>query len=107
LIKKSCIPSAKRLLNAYNLSYTETDIWFRLFVLHVYHAGAGNIEAVLSKINPKEGGQSLITKMWQTTAGQFGNSSQNYSQLALAAQLILHDMVYKNCDELQKYSGKM
>jgi hypothetical protein len=45
--------------------------------------------------------------MWQTTAGQFGNSSQNYSQLALAAQLILHEMAYKNCDSLQNYSGKM
>jgi hypothetical protein len=107
LIKKSCIPSAKRLLNLYNLTYNETDIWFRLFVLHVYHAGAGNIEAVLSKIKPTSGGQTLITTMWQTTAGQFGNSSQNYSQLALAAQLILHEMVYKNCDSLENYSGKM
>ncbi len=107
LIKKSCIPSAKKLLNAHNITFTETDIWFRLFVLHVYHAGAGNIEAVLTKLKPTAGGQSLITAMWQTTAGQFGNSSQNYSQLALAAQLILHEMIYKNCDSLQNYSGKM
>jgi hypothetical protein len=100
LIQHSCIPSAKRILNNYKISYSETDLWFRLFVLHVYHAGAGNIEAVMAKLTPQNGGQDLIKKMWQTTAGQFGNSSQNYSQLALAAHLILHDMIYKDCDEI-------
>jgi hypothetical protein len=38
--------------------------------------------------------------MWQNTAGGFGNNSQNYTQLALAAQLILHEMVYQQCDEI-------
>lgn len=88
LLKKICIPEAKKILDAKNISYNETDIWFRLFVLHVYHAGAGNVSAVVNKINPKEGGQQLIQAMWQSKAAQFGNNSQNYSQLALASQLI-------------------
>jgi len=44
----------------------------------------------------------LILDMWQNTAGGFGNNSQNYTQLALAAQLILHEMVYQQCDEITK-----
>lgn len=100
LIDRVCIPEAKRILNAQNLSYNETDLWFRLFVLHVYHAGAGNVSAVVKKINPTVGSQELITKMWQTTAADFGNNSQNYTQLALASQLILHEMVYNNCEEI-------
>jgi len=98
LIKRVCIPEAKRILNAKNLDYKEDDLWFRLFVLHVYHAGAGNVKAVINKINPKAGGQELIQLMWQNTAASFGNNSQNYSQIALASQLILHDIVYETCD---------
>jgi len=98
LIKKICIPEARRILDAHNLTYSESDIWFRLFVLHVYHAGAANVGAVVNKINPAEGGQQLIKTMWNTTAANFGNNSQNYSQLALASQLILHDLVHQNSD---------
>ena len=94
LIKKVCIPEAKRILNAHKLTYSENEIWFRLFVLHVYHAGSSNVAAVVNKIAPKEGGKELIQQMWKTTAANFGNNSQNYSQLALASQFILHDMVY-------------
>lgn len=100
LIQRVCIPEAKRILDAHRLQYNETDLWFRLFVLHVYHAGAVNVRAVVNKINPTEGGQALIQKMWQTTAASFGNSSQNYTQLALAAQLVLHDMVAAECVRL-------
>lgn len=100
LIDRVCIPEAKKILNAQNLTYKETDLWFRLFVLHVYHAGAGNVSAVVKKINPTVGSQELITKMWQTSAADFGNNSQNYTQLALASQLILHEMVYNNCEEI-------
>ena len=100
LIKTICIPEAKRILDAHNISYSEDDIWFRLFVLHVYHAGSYNVAAVVKKINPAEGGQSLIQSMWQNTAANFGNNSQNYSQLALASQLILHEMVHEDHDYL-------
>ncbi|MCH2228918.1 MAG: transglycosylase SLT domain-containing protein [Crocinitomicaceae bacterium] len=98
LIKRVCVPEAKRILNANGLEYEENDVWFRLFVLHVYHAGAGNVGAVVKKINPDKGGQSLIQAMWQNTAAQFGNNSQNYSQIALASQLILHERVHADCD---------
>lgn len=104
LISKVCIPEAKRILENHGLKYKEDDIWFRLFVLHVYHAGAGNVSAVVDKIAPQQGNMEIITAMWQNTAAQFGNNSQNYSQLALASQLILHDIVHTNSDYVLKCS---
>lgn len=104
LISRICIPEAKRILNAHNLTFNENDLWFRLFVLHVYHAGSGNVAAVVNKINPKTGGQSLIQSMWVNTAAQFGNNSQNYTQLALASQLILDDIVHEECDYILRCS---
>lgn len=89
LLKKVCIPEAKKLLTSKNLEFNETDLWFRLFVMHIYHAGAGNVKKVLDEINPTKGGQQLIQKMWQTKAGGFGNASQNYTQVVLAALLTL------------------
>jgi hypothetical protein len=100
LISRICIPEAKRMLNKHGISFAENDLWFRLFVMHIYHAGAGNVKAVLDKIAPKKGGKELILAMWQTKAASFGNSSQNYSQVALAAQLILHELIYTKCDEI-------
>ncbi len=100
LINRICIPEAKKILNDHNIVYDESDLWFRLFVLHVYHAGSMNVRAVVNKINPTEGGQSLIKAMWQTHAASFGNSSQNYTQLALASQFILHDMTKSECVKL-------
>ncbi|MFM7637474.1 MAG: transglycosylase SLT domain-containing protein [Crocinitomicaceae bacterium] len=104
LINKICIPEAKRILDRHQLTYNQNDLWFRLFVLHVYHAGAGNVSAVMNKIQPKEGSQEVIKSMWQNTASGFGNNSQNYSQLALAAQLVLHDMVYEQCDDIKHHA---
>jgi hypothetical protein len=100
LISRICIPEAKRMLNKHGISFAENDLWFRLFVMHIYHAGAGNVKAVVDKIAPKKGGKELILAMWQTKAASFGNSSQNYSQVALAAQLILHELIYNKCDEI-------
>lgn len=94
LIKTICIPEAKRILDSHGLKYDESDTWFRLFVLHVYHAGSLNVKAVVDKINPEVGGQSLIQSMWVTSAAKFGNNSQNYSQLALAAHLLLDELVH-------------
>lgn len=93
LIKQVCIPEAKNILNRYNIAYNESDLWFRLFVMHVYHAGSGNVSSVMRKIQPTTGGQELIQKMWTTSAGAFGNSSQNYTQITLAAHLVLHELV--------------
>ena len=104
LISRVCIPEAKRILEAHNLEYNENDLWFRLFVLHVYHAGSLNVAAVVNKINPEKGGQDLIRSMWVTSAAQFGNNSQNYTQLALASQLILDEMVHADCDYILRCS---
>jgi hypothetical protein len=100
LISKICIPEARKILRSHNISFVETDLWFRLFVMHIYHAGAGNVKAVVEKIAPKKGGKDLILAMWKTKAASFGNSSQNYSQVAIAAQLILHDIIYNKCETI-------
>ncbi len=44
-------------------------------------------------MQPKEGGQQLITTMWQTKGRRFGNASQNYSQIILACFLRLNELV--------------
>ena len=75
-------------------------------MLHIYHAGAGNVAAVLNLIQPEEGSQELIKAMWQHKAAGFGNCSQNYIQLAIASQLILRDMVYKNCSEVMRCAAR-
>lgn len=98
LIKKICIPEAKKILDERNITYKETDLWFRLFVLHVYHAGAGNVKAVINVIKPKKGDIELIKSMWQNKAASFGNNSQNYSQIALASQIILNEIIHEQCD---------
>lgn len=94
LIQTVCIPQAKRILGKNNLEYKETDLWFRLFVMHIYHAGAYNVEGVVDVIAPEEGGMALIKQMWVTKNGKFGNASQNYSQLALAVMMVLDDMLW-------------
>jgi hypothetical protein len=106
LLKQSCIPSARKILNQTRISYTEQELGFRLLVMHVYHAGAGNVAAVVKKINPKNTVMDLIQSMWVTSAASFGNNSQNYSQLALAAQWLLHDYIYSTCVEISPCSGK-
>jgi hypothetical protein len=93
LIQTVCIPEAKNILNEYGLKYSETDVWFRLIVMHIYHAGSGNVRSVFNKIQPTEGGQELIQKIWTTSAGSFGNASQNYSQVALATQIVLDEII--------------
>ncbi len=94
LLDRICIPEAKSILDDAGYDYCEDELWFRLFVLHVYHAGAYNVRAVVNKIGKVRNGQELIRNMWQNSAASFGNNSQNYTQLALAAQLVLHDMIY-------------
>jgi len=100
VLGKVCIPEARKILKRNNIPFQENELWFRLFVLHVYHAGAMNVSAVVEKIGPVSGSQELIKKMWQNTAAGFGNNSQNYTQLALASQLILHELIYEQCEEI-------
>ena len=87
LLKKICIPKTKEILDTLGICYNETDLWFRLLVMHVYHAGAGNVKAALESIKPTQGDFSLIQTLWHTQAKAFKTASQNYSQLALAAML--------------------
>lgn len=87
LIKKICIPKVREMLDTLCISYNETDLWFRLLVMHAYHAGAGNVRAALAQIHPTEGNFELIQILWHTRAKGFQGASQNYSQLTLAAML--------------------
>jgi hypothetical protein len=87
LMKTICIPKVKEMLDTLCISYNETDLWFRLLVMHAYHAGAGNVKAALDVIKPTHGGMDLIETLWHTQARGFKTASQNYSQLVLAAML--------------------
>lgn len=100
LFSRVCIPYAKSMLEKRGIAYNENDLWFKLLVLHVYHAGAGNVAPALDKIGTVPGSKELILNLWQTKVANFGNASQNYSQLALAALVELDHTVYSNCNVL-------
>lgn len=93
LLGRSFIPKVKQMLESRNIAYDENATWFRLLVLHTYHAGPGNVNAVLNVINPTEGNMDLIRKMWVTQAKGFKNESQNYSQIALGCLLNFNDII--------------
>jgi hypothetical protein len=95
LLSKVCIPEARKILNKHNLTYNESDLWFRLFVLHVYHAGAGNVAKALNVMQPQVGNIAMIKQLWNTNAGGFQNCSQNYSQVAIASLFELEDHLTK------------
>ena len=72
--------------------------------MHCYHAGAGNVDGVLTNVvKPTSGDNSIITTIWQSEFGGFKNASQNYSQLALAALLILDDLILTKCQKITGY----
>lgn len=96
LISRVCIPSARRIAQQAGLMVDERSTWFRLLVMHVYHAGAGNVSKVVNYIGNPTDGNALIRKMWVTSYGKFGNESQNYTQLALAAHLQLERTIRSN-----------
>ena len=102
LIRTICIPYTNAMLDAKGICYNEKDLWYRLLVLHVYHAGAGNVEKALNKLDfcEEDGSIELIKKLWNTTAGAFGPASQNYSQVALACLIELDQLIDKNSSEI-------
>ncbi len=95
LIKNICIPYAKQMLEARSISYNENELWFKLFAMHIYNAGAGNVQGALNTISEPAQGIGLIRQLWNTSAGRFQSSSQNYSQLILAAFLEYEERVEK------------
>ncbi len=110
LIRTACIPEAKRILRKFGIQVqgdVQYSLWFRLLVMHCYHAGAGNVEGVLTNVvKPKAGGQNLITTIWHSEYGGFKNASQNYSQLALAALIVLDDLILDKCASICEYDIK-
>ena len=97
LIRTICIPETNKILDEKGITYNPEDLWYKLLVLHSYHAGAGNVKNAVNHINPKVGDMELITRLWQTEVGAFRNASQNYSQLALASLLELDEIIYHKC----------
>lgn len=97
LIRTICIPETNRILNAKGVEFNPNDLWYKLLVLHTYHAGAGNVRNAINVINPTEGDMGLITTLWQTEVGSFRNASQNYSQLALATLIELDRIIIHKC----------
>lgn len=106
LLRTACVPEAKRILGKFGIAVTAKDefkLWFRLTVLHLYHAGAGNVEKLLvNVVKPTEGGKGFINKIWHSEYGNFGNSSQNYSQLALASLLVLDNLIHQKCSAIEE-----
>lgn len=96
LIKEVCVPKIKNYLNEQLAKeFSEDDLWFKLLVMHAYHAGSGNVIGALKKIKPTQGGMALIQELWKTNYRGFQNASQNYSQLILATQLIMDHKIQK------------
>jgi len=92
LIKTICIPKARKMLEELNITgYSESELWFKLLVMHVYHAGSYNVEKALFTFRPQQGNMDLIYTLWQTQTARFKNASQNYSQLVLAAMLEMNE----------------
>lgn len=105
LIRTICIPQVNEMLDKFGIcEYDANSLWYRLLVMHVYHAGAGNVSKAMAAINPSHGSMALIRTLWQTEAGGFRNASQNYSQIALASMMELYDLIYKGCIEIHGVS---
>ena len=87
LMRDYCIPNAEKMALSVGLTPNHSDLWFQLLVMHVYNAGAGNVRKAVQMAGPQKNGEELILTLWRTHAGAFGNSSQNYTQLALASYI--------------------
>ena len=99
LLKTICIPQAYRILcEVGDIEPEGNELWFKFLVLHIYHAGARNVESLLAQQEKPLQGMELIKWMWTNEYGNFKNSSQNYSQIAIAAMLTLKDIVLSDCE---------
>ncbi|MBK9285736.1 MAG: transglycosylase SLT domain-containing protein [Sphingobacteriaceae bacterium] len=94
LIKRVCIPHARRMLDSLGISnYQENELWFRLLVMHCYHAGSGNVDQALQTFKPNNGDMNVVYNLWHAQTRRFKSASQNYSQLILAAMLEMNDKI--------------
>lgn len=92
LIKSICIPKAYKMLDSLGIrEVNESDLWFRLLVMHIYHAGSGNVQNALFTFMPSEGNMNLIYNLWRAQTSRFKSASQNYSQLVLAAMFEMNE----------------
>jgi hypothetical protein len=105
LIKTICIPNTKTILDSLHITYDENELWFRLLVMHSYHAGSGNVRQALYTFMPTQGDMNLIYKLWHAETKHFRSASQNYSQLVLAAMLEMNERVNLSAENLQANSG--
>jgi hypothetical protein len=108
LIRKICIPNTRRMLDSLGIrNYREDELWFRLLVMHSYHAGAGNVQQALFTFMPKEGNMELIYGLWKAQTRRFKTASQNYSQLILAAMLEMNERHEALDPHLSAYREKL
>jgi len=105
LLNNSCVAYVRQYLGERNIPFHETDLWFRLLVLHAYHAGAGSVHCVINQLNPSGGGVGLFRQIWQTECGRFKNESQNYSQIALASLSNFYDIINHDGDTVFLVQG--
>ena len=97
LIKTICLPYTRQMLEERGTAYSENDLFFRLLVLHVYHAGAYNVKNALASVDSSLRGMDIIRQLWETESKGFRNASQNYSQVALASLLQLDELIHERC----------
>jgi tetratricopeptide (TPR) repeat protein len=105
LLGTICIPKTRALLDSLGIAYDESDLWFRLLVMHAYHAGAGNVRCMLEMLQPPAGGIGLFRQLWSNECRGFRNESQNYSQIALAAIVLFDRIVSESADTAFLVSG--
>jgi Transglycosylase SLT domain len=92
LLKNICIPNTLKMLDSLRIcDVNQDELWFKLLVMHVYHAGSGNVQKALFSFAPTEGSMDIIYNLWKTNVGYFKTQSQNYSQLVLAAMLEMNE----------------
>ncbi|MFN0201399.1 MAG: transglycosylase SLT domain-containing protein [Bacteroidia bacterium] len=99
-MQRVCIPQAKAMLDARGISYQPSDLWFRLLVMHIYHAGAGNVRPALNSFAPSAGGRWMIERLWRTSHGGFQVACQNYSQVAIAALMQLERIYLREGEKI-------
>ncbi len=101
LMRTLYIPATNQILEELAIDYDENAFWYKLLVLHVYHAGAYNVKRALQHAGVTKGNNQLIRTLWKTEYRRFRNASQNYTQLVLAAHLSLAEYLQTQCRDME------